>query len=66
MIKTAESISGLTIHLEQTTNGADGHVDRMANSILGVDKYPFRAPNEKRIILKIKPEKIYSQFKLRL
>src|SRR5574341_464404 len=45
--------------VEQTTNGADEHVDRMAKKYLGVDKYPFRAPNEKRIILKIKPEKIY-------
>lgn len=45
--------------VEQTTNGADEHVDRLAKKYLGVDKYPFRAPNEKRIILKIKPEKIY-------
>jgi hypothetical protein len=45
--------------VEQATNGADEHVDRMAKKYLGVDKYPFRAPNEKRIILKIKPEKIY-------
>ncbi len=45
--------------VEQTPNGADEHVDRLAKKYLGVDKYPFRAPNEKRIILKIKPEKIY-------
>lgn len=45
--------------VEQTTNGADEHVDRLAKKYLGVDKYPFRAPDEKRIILKIKPEKIY-------
>lgn len=44
---------------EQTTNGADGHIDKLAKRYLGVDKYPFRSPDEKRIILKIKPEKIY-------
>ena len=45
--------------VEQTTSGADEHIDRMARKYLGVDKYPFRAPNEKRIILKIKPEKVF-------
>lgn len=45
--------------VEQTGVGADEHVDRMAKKYLGVDKYPFRNPDEKRIILKIKPEKIY-------
>lgn len=45
--------------VEQTTNGADEHIDKLAKRYLGVDKYPFRSPDEKRIILKIKPEKIY-------
>ena len=45
--------------IEQTTNGADDHADKLAQKYLGVDKYPFKAPGEKRIILKIKPEKIF-------
>ncbi len=45
--------------VEQTTNGADVHVDKLAKKYLGVDKYPFRSPTEKRIILKIKPEKVF-------
>ena len=45
--------------IEQTTKGADEHIDKLAKKYLGVDKYPFRSPNEKRIILKIKPEKIF-------
>ena len=45
--------------VEQTANGADEHVDKLAKKYLGVDKYPFKAPDEKRIILKIKPEKIF-------
>ncbi len=45
--------------IEQTTNGADEHIDKLAKRYLGVDKYPFRSPNEQRIILKIQPEKVF-------
>lgn len=46
--------------IEQTIAGADEHIDKLAKKYLGVDKYPYRSPTtEKRIILKIKPEKIY-------
>lgn len=51
------SIRGRVV--EQTANGADDHADKLAKKYLGVDKYPFKAPGEKRIILKIKPEKIF-------
>jgi|SRR5215467_1669280 PPOX class probable F420-dependent enzyme len=50
------SIQGIAI--EQTNEGADEHIDKLAKKYLGVDKYPMRSPNEKRIIVKIKPEKI--------
>ena len=45
--------------IEQTTKGADEHIDKLAKKYLGVDKYPFRSADEKRVILKIKPEKIF-------
>lgn len=51
------SIRGIVV--QQTSDGADEHIDRLAKRYLGVDKYPFRAPGEKRVILKIKPEKIF-------
>ena len=51
------TVSGKVI--EQTNQGADEHIDRLAKKYLGVDKYPFRSPSEKRIILKVKPEKIF-------
>ncbi|MGQ0606545.1 MAG: PPOX class F420-dependent oxidoreductase [Candidatus Nitrosotenuis sp.] len=51
------SIRGKVI--QQTSDGADEHIDRLAKRYLGVDKYPFRSLDEKRIILKIKPEKIF-------
>jgi PPOX class probable F420-dependent enzyme len=44
--------------IEQTIDGADRHIDKMAKKYLGVDKYPFAVPGEKRILLKIKPRKI--------
>lgn len=45
----------------QERNGADTHIDRMAKKYLGMDKYPGRAPGEKRILLRIKPEKVFFQ-----
>jgi PPOX class probable F420-dependent enzyme len=47
--------------LEQTNEGADEHVDKLAKKYLGVDKYPLRSSNEKRIIIKIKPERVSYQ-----
>lgn len=40
---------------------ADKHIDKLAKKYLGVDKYPGRSPGEKRVILKVKPEKIFYQ-----
>jgi hypothetical protein len=45
--------------IEQTTKGADKHIDKLAKKYLGVDKYPGRSPGEKRVVLK--PEKIFYQ-----
>lgn len=45
--------------IEQTTEGADAHIDKLAKKYLGAEKYPFRNPSEKRVLLKIKPEKIF-------
>ncbi|CAN5437527.1 PPOX class F420-dependent oxidoreductase [soil metagenome] len=53
------SIRGRVI--EQITEGADEHINRLAKKYLGVDKYPYRSPSEKRVILKIKPEKVFYQ-----
>lgn len=37
---------------------ADSHIDKMAKKYLDKDKYPFRAPGEKRVILKVKPTRL--------
>ena len=46
---------------EITDKDADEHIDKLAKRYLGLDKYPFRNPTEKRIILKILPEKVFHQ-----
>lgn len=38
--------------------GADAHIDKLAKRFLGMDKYPWRAPGEKRILAVIDTEKI--------
>ncbi len=53
------SVRGKVIEL--ITEGADEHIDKLAKKYFGVDKYPFRSPDEQRIILKIQPEKIHHQ-----
>jgi PPOX class probable F420-dependent enzyme len=51
------TVSGRVI--EQTTEGADEHIDKLARKYLNADKYPGYLPEVKRVILKIKPEKIF-------
>lgn len=53
------SIRGRVI--EQISEDTDEHTDRLAKKYLDMDKYPYRSPNEKRVILKIKPEKVFHQ-----
>lgn len=42
--------------------GADEHIDAMAKKYLGQDTYPFRAPDEVRVIVRIQPEGVSSMF----
>lgn len=45
---------------EQITGDvAEKHIDKLARKYLNLDKYPRRSKNEQRVILKIKPEKIF-------
>ncbi len=48
--KVIEQISG---------DAAEEHIDKLAKKYIGKDKYPGRSPGEKRVLLKIKPEKIF-------
>jgi PPOX class probable F420-dependent enzyme len=45
--------------VEQITGSvAEEHIDKLAKKYMGKDKYPGRAPGERRILLNIKPEKV--------
>ena len=45
--------------IEKITAGAQDHFDNLARKYLNLEKYPILNKNEERVILKIKPEKIY-------
>ena len=40
-----------------TEEGADAHIDKMAKKYMGKDTYPYRRPNEVRVLFKILPSK---------
>ena len=44
---------------EITQDGADAHIDRMAQKYMGKDKYPFRQPAEQRVLYKIEIRKTH-------
>lgn len=44
--------------VDVTEAGADQHIDKLAKKYMGLDRYPHRAPGEKRVIYKIEPHKI--------
>ena len=35
-------------------------IDRLAKKYLGKDKYPWRGPNEVRVLVKITPDKVHT------
>ncbi len=41
--------------VEITEENADDHIDKLANKYLGVEKYPYRQPDEIRVIVRIEP-----------
>jgi PPOX class probable F420-dependent enzyme len=44
----------------QTFDGAEAHIDKLANKYTGAAKYQRASPDEKRIIIKIQPSRIVS------
>jgi PPOX class probable F420-dependent enzyme len=41
-----------------TETGADAHIDKLAKRFLGLDKYPYRQPGEKRVIVRVKIDRL--------
>jgi PPOX class probable F420-dependent enzyme len=51
------SISG-PVELEEG-DAADKHIDKLAKKYMGVDEYPWRSPDEQRVIVKVRPQHVY-------
>jgi PPOX class probable F420-dependent enzyme len=45
--------------VDQTFKGADDHIDKLAKKYLDAEKYPAHSPSIKRVIVKIRPERIF-------
>jgi PPOX class probable F420-dependent enzyme len=41
---------------EITEEGAEDHIDKMANKYIGQERYPWRRPGEVRVLYKIEPQ----------
>lgn len=41
--------------------GADAHIDKLAKKYLGKDSYPFRRPDEQRVIVRVTPTSILNR-----
>ncbi len=44
--------------IEITSEGADEHLHKLAKRYLGIGKYNYRKPKDKRVIIKVKPDKV--------
>jgi PPOX class probable F420-dependent enzyme len=49
------SVSGTATLID---DGADDQIDRLAKKYIGKDKYPFRAPGERRVTVRIALERL--------
>ena len=47
--------------IEITEEGADEHIDALAQKYLGRTPYPFRQPGEKRLKVRVRIEKVVSE-----
>jgi PPOX class probable F420-dependent enzyme len=41
-----------------TEAGADTHIDKLAKRFLGMDKYPYRQPGEKRLLVRVTVDRL--------
>jgi PPOX class probable F420-dependent enzyme len=44
--------------VEDTHEGADEHIDKLAQKYLGEETYPYRQEGEERVIFKVEPESV--------
>jgi PPOX class probable F420-dependent enzyme len=44
--------------VEVTPEGAKEHIDRLAKKYLGLDSYPWLEPDEQRVIVRVRPDRV--------
>lgn len=52
-------VRGIVTRIEE--EGADAHIDKLAKDYIGADTYPYRRPDEQRIICYIEPQRVVAQ-----
>ena len=50
------SVTGTVV--EDTHDGADQHINRMAKKYVDQDVYPFRQPGEQRVKIRVRPDRV--------
>lgn len=50
------SVTGTVV--EDTHDGADEHINRMAKKYVDQDVYPFRQPGEQRVKIRVRPDRV--------
>ena len=60
MVDPSDSFKWVAVSgpVEVTEEGADAQIDKLAKKYLGKDEYPWRKPEETRVKVLIKPEKV--------
>jgi PPOX class probable F420-dependent enzyme len=43
---------------ELVDEGAEEHIDKLSKKYIGEDSYPWRAPGDRRVIIRIRPERV--------
>jgi len=43
---------------ELTEEGAEEHIDKLSQKYVGEASYPWRAPGDQRVIIRLKPERV--------
>jgi PPOX class probable F420-dependent enzyme len=43
---------------ELVEEGAEEHIDKLAKKYVGEDTYPWRAPGDRRVIVRIRPDRV--------
>jgi PPOX class probable F420-dependent enzyme len=45
-----------------TREGADEHIHRLAQKYLGLDEYPWLSPDQPRVLVRVRPERIVHMY----